>query len=91
MRLRPYFQCHGHQSFIKASASSSIRQLYFFPLDNLSGRIECKLGPFVSCFMSISQSEELRQVRQFVNSSILKVDEIDEKNIIIKTLFLSFR
>ena len=41
-------------------------KLYFFPLDNVSGRIECKLGP-ISCFMAISQSEELRQ---FVNSSI---------------------
>ena len=41
-------------------------KLDFFPLDNVSGRIECKLGP-ISCFMAISQPEVLRQ---FVNFSI---------------------
>ena len=83
MQIMPYFKFHGDQSFRRASSSSSIRQfcwrnwwkniflkLYIFPLDNISGRIECKWGP-ISCVMAISQSEELHQVRQFVNTSIL--------------------
>ena len=53
-----------------------------FLLDNVSGRIKCKLGP-ISCFMAISQSEELRQVRQLVNF----VDEIEEKNIFLNLYF----
>ena len=44
-------------------------QIYFCLLDNVSGRIECKLGR-ISNSIAISHSEGLRQVRQFVNSSI---------------------
>ena len=76
---------HGDQSIRRASSSSSIRQLVnkvdeidekiiflktlFLSFREVSGRIECKLDP-ISCFMAISQSEDLREVRQFVNSSI---------------------
>ena len=86
MQIRPYFMFHGDHSIRRASSSSSIRQLvnfvdeideknnflelYFFPLDNVSGRIECNLDP-ISILLAISNSEELHQVRQFVNSSIL--------------------
>ena len=100
MQIRPYYMFHGHQSFRRASSSSSICQLvnlvdeidekniflklYFFPLDNVAGRIECKLDP-ISCFIAISQSEELRQVRQHVN----KVDEIEEQKYFFKN-FISF-
>ena len=79
MQIRPYFKLHGHQSFRKTSSSSSIRQhvncvdkltkpiffekRYFCLLGNVSGRIECKLGPISNC-MAISHPEE---IRQFVN------------------------
>ena len=53
-----------------------LKNLYFCLLDNVSGRIECKLGPFSNC-MAISHSEELRQmaIRQHVNF----VDELTKK------------
>ena len=85
MQIRPYFMFHGDQSIRRASSSSSIRQLFnkvdeidekiiflktlYLSFREVSGRIECKLGT-ISCFMAISQSEDLREVRQFVNSSI---------------------
>ena len=105
MQIRPFFMFHGDQSIRRASSSSSIRQLVnkvdeidekiiflktlFLSFREVSGRIECKLGPFFMFHgdQSIRRSSSSSSIRQLVN----KVDEIDEKNIFLKTLFLSFR
>ena len=76
MQIMPYIKCHGHQSFRRALSSSSVRQLcwrnwrknnvsenlYFCHLDNVSGRIECKLGPISNLISSTLYGCELWHV-----------------------------